>query len=105
MAMTCDTTMQEETVFMTLSGTIDEEAAADLKQRFTTLQNSRIKELVIDMGGVSYIGSSGIGKLLLFYKRMAAQHGTVRLVRVPRLIHELFTELRLDTLFSMSTGS
>jgi anti-sigma B factor antagonist len=101
--MTCEATTQGETVFFTLSGTIDEEGAAVLKQQFNTLPHSRIKELVIDLAEVSHIGSSGIGKLLLFYKNMAVHNGAIRLVRVPQPIYDLFTELRLDTLFSMST--
>lgn len=105
MPMTCETTVQGETVFFTLSGTIDEEGAAALKQQFNALPHSQIKELVIDLAEVSHIGSSGIGKLLLFYKNIAARKGTIRLVRVPRPIHDLFTELRLDTLFAMGTGS
>ena len=104
MPMTCETATQGETVSFTLSGTIDEEGAAALKQQFNTLPHSQIKELVIDLAGVSHIGSSGIGKLLLFYKNMAAHNGTLRLTRVPQPIYDLFTELRLDTLFSMSTG-
>lgn len=104
MPMTCETATQGETVSFTLSGTIDEEGAAALKQQFNTLPHTQIKELVIDLAGVSHIGSSGIGKLLLFYKNMAAHNGTLRLTRVPQPIHDLFTELRLDTLFSMSTG-
>lgn len=103
MPMSCETTRQGETVFFTLAGAIDEEGAAALKQQFHALPQTP-RELVIDLAGVSHIGSSGIGKLLLFYKNIAAQKGVIRLVRVPRPIHELFTELRLDTLFSMSTG-
>ncbi|MCX5865661.1 MAG: STAS domain-containing protein [Deltaproteobacteria bacterium] len=105
MPMTCETKLQGETAFLTLSGTINEEGAAILKQQFNTLPQNQIKELVINLASVSHIGSSGIGKLLLFYKNIAAQNGTVRLVMVPRPIHELFMELRLDTLFSMSTGN
>lgn len=105
MPMTCEVTTQGETVFFTLAGSIDEEGAAALKQQFGAIKHSRTKELVIDMAKVSYIGSSGIGKLLLFYKNMAAHQGVIRLVRMPRSIHALFTELRLDTLFSMSTGN
>lgn len=104
MPMICETTTQGETVFFTLSGTIDEEGAAALKQQFNALPHPQVKELVIDLADVSHIGSSGIGKLLLFYKSMAANEGTIRLVRVPQPIHDLFTELRLNTLFSMSTG-
>ncbi|MFQ6757189.1 MAG: anti-sigma factor antagonist [Deltaproteobacteria bacterium] len=104
MTMTCETATQGETASLTLSGTIDEEGAATLKQQFNTLPHSQLKELVVDLAGVSRIGSSGIGKLLLFYKHMAAHGGTIRLTRVPQPIHDLFTELRLDTLFSMSTG-
>ena len=104
MPLTCETTIQGETVFFTLSGTIDEEGAAALKKQFNALPKSQIKELVIDLAAVSHIGSSGIGKLLLFYKHIATRNGTIRLIRVPQPIHDLFTELRLDTLFSMSTG-
>jgi anti-sigma B factor antagonist len=104
MSMTCKTSAQGESVFFTLSGTIDEEGAAALKQQFNTIQYSRIRELVIDLADVGYSGSSGIGKLLLCYKNMAAHKGTIRLVRMPRPIHDLFKELRLDTLFAMSTG-
>lgn len=105
MPMTCETTMQGETVFFTLSGTVDEEGAATLKQQFNTLHHSRVKELVIDMANVRYMGSSGIGKLLLFYKNMAGHKGTIRLVRVPQPLFDLFAELRLDTLFPISTGN
>lgn len=104
MPMTCETTIQGETAVFTLSGTIDEEGAAALKKQFNALPLSQIKELVIDLADISHIGSSGIGKLLLFYKNMAAHQGTIRLTRVPQPIHDLFTELRLDTLFSMSTS-
>jgi anti-sigma B factor antagonist len=102
--MKCDTTTQGETVCFALSGTIDEEGAAALKQQFSSLPHAQVKELIIDLADVSHIGSSGIGKLLLFYKNMAAHKGVIRLVRVPQPIHDLFTELRLDTLFSISTG-
>ncbi|MGV1099083.1 STAS domain-containing protein [Thiovibrio sp. JS02] len=105
MPMTCEISQQGETVLFTLSGIIDEEGAMTLKRQFNALKHAEVRELVIDLAGVSQIGSSGIGKLLLFYKNMAARKGTVRLARVPRPIHELFTELRLDTLFPMSAGT
>jgi len=104
MPMTCKTSTQGETVFFTLSGNIDEEGAAALKQQLNAIPYSRTGELVIDLADVGYIGSSGIGKLLLCYKNMATHKGTIRLIRMPRPIHDLFKELRLDTLFVMSTG-
>jgi len=105
MPMTCEISQQGTSVYLTLAGIIDEEGAATLKQQFAAIDSSIAKELVIDMGRVSQIGSSGIGKLLLFYKNMAARGGSVRLVSVPQPIFELFTELRLDTLFTMNAAA
>lgn len=58
-------------VRFTAKGNIDERGAEDLKQRFRQLNISALKEVVFDFEGVGYIGSAGIGKLLLFYKDLA----------------------------------
>ena len=85
-----------------LSGTIDEKGAELMKQRFRELSLEHIKEITLDFSGVTLIGSAGIGKLLLFYKDVTAHGGTIRLLNLPRDIRDLFLELNLNTLFTMS---
>jgi anti-sigma B factor antagonist len=57
--------------------------------------------LVIDFHETTHIGSAGIGKLLLFYKDMAANDGKVRLENLSRDLYEMFTALKLDTVFTI----
>ena len=103
--MECDTLQQGTTVRFLLTGKVDEAGAELLKQRFNTLQLRQVQELIIDMAACSYIGSSGIGKLLLFYKHLAAHGGTLHLENVPPTTFELLKELKLDTLFSIKPAA
>lgn len=85
-----------------VEGDIDEAGAEELKKSFAGLDIGVVKEVCVDLGGVEVIGSSAIGKLLLFYKHLAQNDGRL-VVRglSPRLL-ELFRELKLDTLFTVS---
>jgi anti-sigma B factor antagonist len=86
---------------LTVTGEIDERGAEEFKGRLQGLLGSHMKEVVIDFDGVTYIGSSGIGKLLLFYKNLAVHGGQVQVVNVQPDIHQLFRELKLDSIFTI----
>ena len=83
-------------------GRIDENGAEELKRRVLELDTVNMKELVLDFQGVSFIGSAGIGKLLLFYKRMAPHGGRIRIINMPREIYPMFTVTKLDQIFSIT---
>ncbi|MEW6428656.1 MAG: STAS domain-containing protein [Thermodesulfobacteriota bacterium] len=85
-----------------ISGNVDERGAEALKGQFTALPVAKLKEVVVDMGAVQNIGSSGIGKLLLFYKTLAVGGSSLRVINLPPHLHELFLELKFDTLFTIS---
>lgn len=89
-------------VRMSLVGNIDEGGADDMKKRFHEQDLSRIKQLTIDFSGVTFIGSAGIGKLLLFYKNLAAHGGQINLVNMPADIYDTFHTLKLGGLFNLS---
>lgn len=102
MAMICEVSRHGATACLTIKGTVYENDAKLLKQQFKGLPIEQLREVVIDLGGVSYFGSSGIGKLLLFYKNLAATNGTLRLTRTPDHLAQLFRDLRLDSLFEIN---
>ncbi len=83
-------------------GDIDERGAEELKRRFTELKFPKAARVTFDFSGVPHIGSSGIGKLLLFYKAVAADGGSIRIERVPADIYDLLQQLKLDTIFSIA---
>jgi anti-anti-sigma factor len=92
----------EKAIRVVSRGDIDHEGAEALKKAVDGLSFNGRTELVFDFRGVTYVGSAGLGKLLLFYKRLSAQRVSMRIEAAPPSIQNLLKELRMDTLFSVS---
>ncbi len=85
-----------------LSGSIDIPGAESLKKSLTQiLEDDSVNEVSIDFAGVNFIGSSGIGKLLLFYKNFTSKGGKVQIVNLNKEITALFKAIKLDKLFNI----
>lgn len=81
-------------------GDIDEKGAEVFKTRLQELKTA--KKVEIDFSRVGYIGSSGIGKLLLFYKNITLEGGKVTITNLSSDLYNLFRELKLDTIFTIT---
>lgn len=88
-------------IVLEVRGHIDEAGAEALKTHFHQLNLSVSSEVDIDMRRVAHIGSSGIGKLLLFYKHLAVKGGSLRVTGLAPHLYDLFIELKLDSLFTI----
>lgn len=95
-------TQDGDTARFTLGGRIDEVGADEMKSRFNQLDLSVTKSVIFDFSSVSHIGSAGIGKLLLFYKAIRPHRGKIIIERLNNDLHELFMELRLDSILDLS---
>lgn len=89
-------------ITVNVDGTIDEKGAEELKGTFNQLQTAPPPFVVLNMNGVSQIGSSGIGKILLFYKNLAIKNSRLEVIGLSPMLFELFHELKLDSLFSIA---
>ena len=89
-------------VKFTVSGEIDEKGAEELKTRFSGDYSPSHGTVYFDFGGVTHIGSAGLGKLLLFYKRVASDGGNIRIENIPSDIFALMQQLKLETVFTLS---
>ena len=58
-------------------GTIDFSNSRELKEELLELFEEDYKKVVIDFSEVESIDSSGLGKLLLFHKRLKEKDGTL----------------------------
>jgi len=94
-----DSEGEKITVF--LSGSIDIPGAESLKKALNEIAEKNPREVVIDFDEVNFIGSSGIGKLLLFYKKFTAKGGKVLIVNLNKEITALFKAIKLDKLFNI----
>ncbi len=102
MEITTDT--QGQILTIQVKGRVDEKGAEALKTSFGSLSLSGINEVQLDCRSLIYIGSSGIGKVLLFYKNLGVQQIRLRVTNVSPGIYDLFQELKLDTVFTIEKG-
>jgi anti-sigma B factor antagonist len=86
---------------MAVSGSIDIPGAEQLKKSLTKVLESETEEVTVDFEEVNFIGSSGIGKLLLFYKNFTAKGGKITIVNLNKEITMLFKAIKLDKLFNI----
>jgi anti-sigma B factor antagonist len=82
-------------------GDIDHEEAEGLKNAVAGLSLQSTKAVIFDLRNVKYIGSAGLGKFLLFYKRLSSQKIKMEIESAAPSMIALFKELRLDTLFNI----
>ncbi len=95
---------QDDTAQIELIGSIDESGAETLKRRFLEMDVSNLKEVVFDFTGVTFIGSAGIGKLLLFYKKLAPHGGQIVIKGMNKDIYTMFKVVKLDKIFSIKSA-
>lgn len=93
---------QQDRVRIEIAGNIDERGAEELKRRFLDMDLSSLREVTLDFGGVTFIGSSGIGKLLLLYKNLSPHGGTVRIDNMSKDIYTMFKVVKLDKIFRIA---
>jgi len=86
---------------MEVSGSVDIPGAEYLKKSLTKVLDSDATDVTVDFKEVSFIGSSGIGKLLLFYKNFTAKDGKISIVNLNKEITMLFKAIKLDKLFNI----
>ncbi|MCX7881881.1 MAG: STAS domain-containing protein [Brevinematales bacterium] len=75
--------------------------AREFKEVLTNLIDSGKKEIIIDFTDMVFIGSSGIGKLLLAYKRLDDMGGKLYVTGLNKDIKDLFITFRLNEFFQI----
>lgn len=76
------------------------EESATLGALVPELIASGHKNLVFDLGGVTHIDSTGIGRFIDAYTRLAKIGGKMRLAGAKGPVRDSFHVTRLDTVFS-----
>ena len=83
-----------------ISGIVDKQGAELLEKRFGELNVSDLKDLVIDFEKVNYVSSSGIRKLLFFYKQMATNGGKLHIINDTGSFQELLTITKMNAVIN-----
>ncbi|HOE55257.1 MAG TPA: STAS domain-containing protein [Candidatus Cloacimonas acidaminovorans] len=89
---------------MKIDGILNSENAYLLQEKLTEVLNSDANLLELDLLDCRYISSTGIGKILLFYKDFITKGGEIEVVRSSNSVYELFSMLKLNQLFTVNLG-
>ena len=81
---------------LTVTGEIDMATAPRFRQRLLALIGGGAQNLVIDLSGVDYIDSTGLGVLMGGAKRVRGAGGDIRLVTAGARLTDLIELTRLD---------
>lgn len=81
-----------------ISGELDHHAAQKARKELDGLLSEDVRELELDLSGLTFMDSSGIGVILGRYKAVAERGGTVRVVGVSEPVDKL---LRMSGLYNV----
>ena len=84
-----------------ICGEVDIQSAPELRDELLRVIRRRGPELIIDLGGVTFMDCSGLGVLVATRRRAQLEGGWVRLVRVPPQARRMISRLQLDRAFEL----
>src|SRR5215218_8416163 len=77
------------------------EPVADLRERITQLCEAGTKGIILNLKGVDYIDSTGLGGLVISYTSLKKNGGVLRLLHVSERNIELLVLTKLTTVFEV----
>lgn len=102
MALQLDVKESEGVKVLSLAGrvTLGDESS-QLRSKIKELLAQGNKRLVLDLGGLSYVDSAGLGTLVAGYTSAHNEGGEIRMANVTKRLGELLSITKLLTVFSV----
>ena len=86
---------------VTINGDITLNKGGDvlLKDKIHSLLQQGSKKILLDLGGVSYVDSAGLGELVQAYATAKNRGASLKLLRTTKRLKDLLTVTKLVTVF------
>ena len=102
MALTFSTSEESDELILKLAGQLDALSAPELLPTIDKIVAEKRKQVVVDLGGLELIDSSGVAAIVALYKRSRAEGCNVRVTGARDQPLAIFKLLRMDKVFQMS---
>lgn len=100
--MTIETRTVKDVTILDIHGKITiGEGSAEIRKRVRDLLGAGHKKLLLNLGDVSYVDSSGIGELVSSFTTVTNQGGDLKLLNLTRKLRELLAITKLLTVFDV----
>jgi len=92
--------MENDIAVLTMKGDLlGEPDTTNIREKIHSLVSDDVKKVVIDLSGVNYMNSSGLGSLISALTTMRNAGGELRLARVGEKVQNLFIITQLVKVF------
>jgi anti-sigma B factor antagonist len=100
--MEVTTKMHGDTLHITVSGGVDTAAAEILRSELTKAMIYKPRKVVMNLSLVPTMGSSGIGKILMYFKSLDSNKVSFEIKGIHENVYSIFKAVKLDKLFPIS---
>ena len=103
MSMEFRTRQLDDVTIVDLKGRITlGEASVSVRETVRDLLSKGRKRILLNLGDVNYIDSSGIGELVSAFTVVKKQGGELKLLNLTKKIHDLLQITKLSTVFDVT---
>lgn len=88
-------------VVLEIGGEIDVYTAPRLRERLIEMVGEGARQVVVDLGRVEFLDSTGLGVLVGAHRRLRASDGTLTLVCPQERLRKIFRITGLDSVFEI----
>jgi anti-sigma B factor antagonist len=100
--MDVTTRKEGETYFIKISGIVEASTVDKLIKEMDMATQEKPKRVVMDLSLVPTIDSSGIGKILIFFKRLSSINSDFEIRGIQQNLYNIFKAIKLDKLFPIT---
>ena len=87
-----------------LTGEMDANGCSKIRPDLEAITEQHQPHIVLDISGISFIDSSGIGAIVFLFKRLKEQQRSMGIIGVQGQPHELMTLLHIDSAIPLNSG-
>ena len=102
--MNIELTYEKNVAHLKIEGILTSDNSYQLQDKLNEVLKTDATLLELDLLECRNISSTGIGKILLFYKDFVTKNGEIEVVRCSHSVYELFSMLKLNQLFTVNLG-
>ena len=71
------------------------------REEMISVLENKIKELIVNLENVAVMNSAGLGVLIMAREKIKKQNGRIKLTNLQPIMQDIFSRMRLDTLFEI----
>ncbi len=94
---------REGIVILALKGRLTVGEASSIREKVNEQIAQGRRNFILDMGGVDYIDSTGLGAMVICYTTVKKAEGTIKLLNLNKRNIELLVLTKLHTIFEVFT--